>query len=255
MKFPDTPRVEYAQNPLAEVICQLRFPRQFAVEGALPVDLQKLLARDFPLVETRFNFEVAISESEEPSRPTRRTTYDFSSRKRDLTISLAADFVAVTSREYKNWSAFSTTVRTAWEAVRATYGVSLITRVGLRYRNIIEREPLELADVPWNELIRSELLGFLASSLDGAALAAEASTSHLFRIDDGSLALQSSLVHSNDQTKSALLIDSDFYLEDTIDGEQNVYMDILSRYNIEAGRLFRWSIKDRLRERLLASTD
>jgi uncharacterized protein (TIGR04255 family) len=255
MKFPDTPRVEYAQNPLAEVICQLRFPRQFAVEGSLPVDLQRRLAHGFPLVETRFNFEVAISESEEPPRPTRRTTYDFSTRKRDLTISLASDFVAVTSREYRNWSTFSATVRTAWEAVRGTYSVNVITRVGLRYRNIIEREQLGLTNVPWSELVKSELLGFLGSSLDGAALAAEASTSHLFRIDDGSLVLQSGLVHSSDQTKSALLIDSDFYLEDTLDGEQNGYLDILSRYNIEAGRLFRWSIKDRLRERLLATAD
>ncbi|THK37376.1 TIGR04255 family protein [Ensifer sp. MPMI2T] len=255
MKFPDTPRVEYVQNPLAEVICQLRFPRQFAVEGALPVDLQKLLAKEFPLAEKRFNVEVALSENEELPRPTRRISYDFSSRKRDLTISLAADFVAVTSREYRNWSAFSETIRTAWEAVRATYDVNLITRVGLRYRNIIDRDRLKLVDVPWTELVKSELLGFLASSLDGAALAAEAGTSHLFRIDNGSLALNSSLVHSDDRTKSALLIDSDFYVEDTINGEQNVYMDILSAYNIEAGRLFRWAIKDRLRERLLAPSD
>ncbi|SDM28404.1 TIGR04255 family protein [Ensifer sp. YR511] len=255
MKFPVTPRVEYAQNPLAEVICQLRFPRQFAIEGELPVALQKRVANEFPLIEKRFNFEVALSDNEELSRPRRRTTYDFSSRKRDLTISLGAEFVAITSREYRNWAAFSQTIHSAWEAVRSIYGVSLITRVGLRYRNIIDREPLQLADVPWSELVRSELLGFLASDLDGATLATEASTSHLFRVDRGYLALNSSLVHSDDKSKSALLIDSDFYREDTIDGDQNVYMDILNEYNIEAGRLFRWAIKDRLRDRLLAPTN
>ncbi|RUM02656.1 TIGR04255 family protein [Rhizobium chutanense] len=255
MKFPDTPRVEFVQNPLAEVICQLRFPRQFAVEGALPVELQRHLAKSFPLVETRFSLEFAASNSDELAPPVRRPIYDFSSLARDLTITLATDFVAVTSREYQNWSAFSDTIRIAWEAVRTVYGVGFITRVGLRYRNIVEREKLQLNGVSWDELIRSEFLGFLASDLDGAAFATEANTSHLFQIEKGSLALNSSLVHANDQTKSALLIDSDFYLEEVIDGKQNVYMDILNSYNLEAGRLFRWAIKDRLRERLMAPKD
>jgi uncharacterized protein (TIGR04255 family) len=255
MKFPDTERVEYPRNPLAEVICQLRFPRQFAIEESLPVELQKLLANEFPLADTSLNFAVGVGEADEPPRAIRRTEYNFSSRERDLTITLASDFVAVTSRQYRNWAAFAETIKKAWEAVFRVYHITLITRIGLRYRNIIARRELGLGEVPWSKLVKPELIGFLGSDLDGAALAVEASTSHLFNIRKGRLALHSSLVHSNDGTDTALLIDSDFFSEDQLDGEQNVYFDILNEYNLEAGRLFRWAIKDKLSERLSSPAD
>lgn len=249
MKFPDSERVEYARNPLAEVICQLRFPQQFTIDSSLPVDFQKKLSHKFPLAETRQSFEFTLSEEESP-RPTKRTMYDFSSKDRNLTISLTSDFVAIVCRRYHRWSEFEESVKTAWDAARETYAVNLITRIGLRYRNVIDRENLNLGQSPWKDLIRPELLGFLASGSQDSDLVVEAATSHLINIDDGQLRLNSNLVRSNDQQRLAFLIDSDFFCEEPIDGESDVYLERLRKYNIEAGRLFRWAAKDALREQL-----
>jgi hypothetical protein len=40
MEFPEAERVIYSRNPLAEVACQLRFPRILALDERIPADFQ-----------------------------------------------------------------------------------------------------------------------------------------------------------------------------------------------------------------------
>jgi uncharacterized protein (TIGR04255 family) len=52
MTFPETPRVIYAQNPLVEVICQLKFPPILRIETELPAIFQESIRKEYPLSQT-----------------------------------------------------------------------------------------------------------------------------------------------------------------------------------------------------------
>ena len=53
MSFPDTPRVIYNKNPLAEVICQLRFPSILLIDAGLPAGFQERIRAMYPLFADR----------------------------------------------------------------------------------------------------------------------------------------------------------------------------------------------------------
>ena len=49
--FPDAPRVIYDRNPLAEVICQVRFPPILRIEAQLPDAFQERVRNLFPVYQ------------------------------------------------------------------------------------------------------------------------------------------------------------------------------------------------------------
>src|SRR4051794_11236983 len=49
MIFPESPRVRFAQNPLAEVICQLRFPTVLAIASESPTAFQERIRGAYPI--------------------------------------------------------------------------------------------------------------------------------------------------------------------------------------------------------------
>jgi uncharacterized protein (TIGR04255 family) len=50
-------------------------------------------------------------------------------------------------------------------ALLGHYSPAFFNRIGLRYRDVIRRSELSLANVPWNELLRPELAGEFHSPL------------------------------------------------------------------------------------------
>ncbi|MBL8785507.1 MAG: TIGR04255 family protein, partial [Deltaproteobacteria bacterium] len=48
VRIPESPRVIYASNPLADVICQVRFPRILRIDNELPADFQDAIRGQFP---------------------------------------------------------------------------------------------------------------------------------------------------------------------------------------------------------------
>ena len=51
--FSQEPRQIYQRNPLAEVICQLRFPEILSIGANLPVDFQEAIRDEFPQYQSR----------------------------------------------------------------------------------------------------------------------------------------------------------------------------------------------------------
>ena len=68
MRFPERDRFIYASNPLAEVVCQVRFPRVFEIEANLPVEFQNTIKEYYPLLETRNTINLSISIGSEIRR-------------------------------------------------------------------------------------------------------------------------------------------------------------------------------------------
>jgi len=51
MPFPDAPRVIYQENPLVEVICQLRFPTILEISASEPALFREQYANSFPYMK------------------------------------------------------------------------------------------------------------------------------------------------------------------------------------------------------------
>ena len=51
--FSNETRCRYRRNPLAEVICQLRFPEILSIEANAPVEFQEAIRQEFPRFQRR----------------------------------------------------------------------------------------------------------------------------------------------------------------------------------------------------------
>ena len=66
MDFPESPRVVYEQNPLDEVICQLRFPAVLRIDSESPVRFQEAVRNQYPLFQERTQVQAAVPGLPEP---------------------------------------------------------------------------------------------------------------------------------------------------------------------------------------------
>ncbi len=255
MPIPDSPRVIYGNNPLREVICQLRFPTILAISADSPVAFQEVVRRaGYPIYETD-----AAGEAEIPSEVTQRLRIEFvpvepdhrfSSEDAKRMIALSKDFLAVTDRNYREWSDFrDDLLELARQAFEAQFEPTYYSRVGLRYRNIVKRAELGLEDVPWSELVNPSLAGILGDkhvSEDISTLQATVLLSLTDEVEGGQLRLRHGLVTASPEEAPAYLVDADFYVQDRRNPDD--VPTILATFNELAGRLFRWAITPRLHE-------
>jgi uncharacterized protein (TIGR04255 family) len=250
MKFADSERVRYTSNPLAEVICQLRFKRLLRIETEPPAAFQEKIRRIYP--ETRETNtispplppQVAQLIGLEPGAIGQRA-FDFLTNDSAWKVSLTSHFVAMTATEYETWEDFRTRLESIVAAFCEIYDVTSFTRIGLRYRNLIQRSKLNLTGKRWAELLNRDLVGELqAEQFEADAQHAARELVLSLDVDDASVRLYHGFAQLQGTDERCYLIDSDFFREQ--DTEKGNVKPILDRFNREAGKLFRWSIAEPL---------
>jgi uncharacterized protein (TIGR04255 family) len=127
--------------------------------------------------------------------------------------------------------------------------------LGLRYRNVIDRQQLGLEGASWDALLSADLIGSLLVSEDLRDNVRRVQTEALISIGEvagGFVTLRHGLVDQpQDGEGQTYVIDADFYSE-----EKEATRDVaatLDRFNRLAGRLFRWAISERLHQALRPS--
>lgn len=271
MKIADSERVVYQNNPLAEVICQLRF----GSIGEFPDTKRDSLRRRYVDLgytncgeEHSFGFQQQFGPDGQSvigpvAMPSVRiqhcTTSDGSWR-----VSFCQEFVALTCLKYSGWNEFLPRVLDMTREFEADVPNVKATRLGLRYRDVVERESIGLEGVPWHELIQPFLLGPIAPNALCDEQAPQETDVISFmsqtqlRIDDSLLLLQSSLMSSIDGQRQAFLIDADFFHDESLGTELVFDSAILSskleKLHVNAGGLFRRGITERLHHALRPST-
>jgi len=247
MVFTESQRVVFNKNPLVQVICQLRFPPILSIVSREPADFQEKVRATHPLYEKgpALPQEIAAILAQLPiAAPTQEgIVHKFLSEDRTSEIDLTRDFVAIATTKYRRWEEFQQTVRLAMEALESNFRPAFYSRIGLRYRDVIDRNRLGITDTPWSELIRDSIIGLLADqSIGNNVVSAQSQT----QIDLGaaeSLLLQ----HGSTPLPSGgqgYAIDADFHTEAKRAG--NEVFDVLGRFNREAGNFFRWAITPKL---------
>lgn len=267
MRIAPYDRVVYEKNPLAEVVCQIRFAKTAGLTDEEKSRLQaELLRLGYPALneEVALGFPKAIALGDPRVRPQlvveQTTVRHFSSSDGAWRVSVGAEFVALTCHRYQGWDYFLPRLLEAATLLLQMRPDTAPSRLGLRYKDVVEREPLGLEGVGWHELVSGFLLGPLAPGAladDQTPLDDEVGSflsQALLRLDGCMLLLQSSLLTSVDRKRRAFLIDADFFNEGDVEvhllQDQNLLRSKLHTLHANAGALFRRCISERLHSAL-----
>ncbi|MGH7173118.1 MAG: TIGR04255 family protein [Gemmataceae bacterium] len=254
MAFPDVPRVIYGKNPLQEVICQLRFPPVLRIDAEPPAAFQEQIRADYPFYESKSPLRLPaglpanLAQMLVADLPLGGLkSHDFDSNDRIWSLNLTREFLALTCRAYERWENFRERLKGAGETLNKHYNPPFFTRIGLRYRDVIRRSRLQLAETPWSELLQPWVSGVLGSP-ETAERVKNAQSTFLIELPEevGQLQVSSGLAVDGQSKEIAFLIDADFYTQ-----QQTEPSDVFKRLNIlnrYARTFFRWCITDRLHE-------
>ncbi len=259
MLFPETERVIYENNPLKNVICQLRFPVILRIGEGMPVEFQEMLRHEFPLFE-EVNDESDLTLPESIAHFVPKELVDsltsFGNRRFQLMtkdensiISLTKDFIALETKRYRHWEEFRKYMELALTAFVEVYSPAFFTRIGLRYRNIIDRGSLGLESAAWHELLSSFVLGPLTEEEAFSSVVENHGVFSIRLNDQGDFVRVQHGLGTEKNSSSAeemYLLDNDFYTELETATEVHNVLGILDRYNAFNRRLFYWCIQERL---------
>ena len=256
MLFPESKRVLYKNNALAQVICQFRYPTILRIREGQLADFQERVRKDYPIyseqepsigVPSQAPKELAaIIEQMNIPIPPMLVIHRFSTRDSQRFISLRDEFMALAESKYEKWESFIKEVVKAEGALKEVYKPAFYSRIGLRYRDIISRCDLKLTDVGWQDLLEPHIIAELGNKEVSGAIS-RIQTRAIIKIPeipDGQIALTHGLITKNGSDEKCYLIDADFSAERK-EGIDEPFK-ILDEFNRMAGRLFRWAITERL---------
>lgn len=257
MPFPQTPREIYRNNPLDVVTFQLRFPTILSITAGQPVQFQEAIRSEYPWYEQQSPSDLPDVPPELRDLvqgfglPQAPLTYAFETENRARRISLAQDFISVHEQQYREWRNFRSEMEHAEGVLKDLYAPAFYTRIGLRYRDVLDRSRYGLEATPWSELLNPIFLGVLGSQEIAPDVVRQSQSQVVLTIPDvadGQVVLHHGLAVDEDTGSSLYLIDADFSTQSRCHSDDA--FNVADNFNRWAGHLFRWAITDVLREKL-----
>jgi len=259
MPFPTAPRVLYEKNPLDTVVCQLRFPAILKIDAELPAQFQDTIRHEFPNFTERSELRVPMPMEIRDQIPkevlgammgvaSSSKNYEFTSIEGEWIVNLTRSHIALANkRKYRKWEEFRAKLEKPLEALIRIYSPSFITRIGLRYVDVVKRSDLGLTNVPWRTLLAPPMAGLLGSSDVGDEVEMVQNMSQITLPDGESKAkIVSRLIQGKNGTEEqSFVIDSDFSLNQKTSNEK--IFEKLDFFHIQASRLIQWAFTDRLK--------
>lgn len=259
MPFPISSRQIYKNSPLEKVICQLTFPQILRIEKDTPYEFQEFIRKDFPhLIENNdVNIPLpSIVDSDNPNSEmvniiqkqpfSLSKSFKFQNNDKSDEFGMSRSSVSLTTRKYKNWDKFITTLSNPLKKFVKEYQPIYFERIGLRYINVIQRSKIELDDVPWNQLLNSNLIGILNSD-DFKDNVSEYGSNFILILNgiDGKVKISTSFVKPINSNEFCIQLDADFSVTTQIDC-QNA-LEVLSQLNEKSKNMIQWALSDKLR--------
>lgn len=250
--FPHVAAVTYAKAPLEEVVCQVRFPTILRIDSELPSAFQDQVREAFPLFERVQLLPEGMTPPQLPpevaqlfgaGQPTGQ--YAFSTEDRSSSLTLTSQSFALMTKKYRRWDDFSALLRQPLALLLNIYKPAFFTRIGLRYKNVIDRDRLGARNESWSTLFRREIAAEL-SIPEMASNAQDVRRMLRLKLTDAgeAMLLQHGLITVPGRNDPCYILDCDFYTNERT--EVNRANDALAKFNDTAWRTFRWTISDRL---------
>lgn len=132
--------VAYKRSYLKLAVCELRFPTLFALEEQRPPhSMHQLLRKAYPIYNRMSEVMVGLGNSS-----TSNGLHSFKSSSGNWTITLKTSSVAIETTTYPGFEGMQERIRQMLDAVVPVIDTDTLTRVGLRYVNVIRPEGLEM---------------------------------------------------------------------------------------------------------------
>ena len=148
MPFPESKRVLFTNNPLAEVICQLKFPTILSISTKEPDKFQELIRNDYPVFNREVNegipHEIATILNQVGGIPSIKGSinYKFTTYDGFRCASLSQDFIALKEQKYSKWDDFYCELQKLRTTLEQIYKPSFYSRIGLRYVDLIDKREI-----------------------------------------------------------------------------------------------------------------
>lgn len=259
MPFPVVDRVIYAKNPLASVVCQVRFPTILTIEAEPPAKFQEEVRQAFPLYkQSGDSMRLPLPEGFDQLVPHElrqaltmhgNRRYLFQSDDRNWTLSLTGESMALEVKHYRRWEEFRQYLKMATAALVGVYAPAHFSRVGLRYQNIINRAELGLGQFEWRNLLTSFVLGPLGND-ELSSRVVEKHGAFSVRLEDEGDFVR--ILHgleideANEDSSEKYLLDNDFFTSQNLSAEVQHVANKTNSFNSLNRSLFRSCIKERL---------
>lgn len=253
--FAKESRCRYGENPLAEVICQLRFPEILTIAANPPAQFQEAIRAEYPQFAQRQEVP-APRVTGTPGNLTVQnqkpiTNYQFSSADGVWRVNLTSRFISLSCSRYTSWEDFAAKLDKPLAAFIQVYKPAYFERVGLRYVNFISRKALGLEGVPFSELISPCYLGPLMEEDVSETAASRCSVDTEMAIRGGcrvKLHAGPGLVKRNGQEDKEVkfIFDQDLYMPGQL--QLNLAAGALQTLHAQADSIFRGAITNKLHE-------
>ena len=154
---PPVPEIALPQAPLAFVIAQVRFERVASISSeAFIGPFQEAIRGSYPVMRREQQMGLLIGPTGPIAQPETGFAWRFDERPEGWQVTLAADFVALSTTRYTRRNDLIGRLRVLVTAAQTHLQVRFSDRLGVRYLDRITEAPL-LGRLP--ELVRPEVLG------------------------------------------------------------------------------------------------
>jgi uncharacterized protein (TIGR04255 family) len=241
------------------VICQIKFLPILRIVSEIPAEFQEKIRNEYPNYKEIFDAIIKIPEELRGQIPIdvfqnmvsgpEKKKYEFSSENKGWVVSLTSHFISLDTKNYHRWEEFKDQLLPPVEALIELYSPTYFTRIGLRYRNVIQKSVLGLEDRKWSDLLKPHIAGVLFDDEISGSVKNTMSQTDI-GLDDGlsTVSIQHQYVIHKETDEIGFLIDSDFYCEEKTKTDEVI--NKLDYFHEMSTRLFRWAITDLLHEAL-----
>ena len=255
MNIPESPRVIYQFNPLAEVSCQLSFPTILKIGTQEPAEFQDRIRSQYPIYEIVQNLDLSpelqnlLTKFSNPL--TSDLIYQFTSEDLAWRVFLHKNFIALATRQYSRYEDFKNRLKILIGVFEEIYNPNFYSQVRLKYVDLIIQSELNIKE-EWTELIQPYLANELQIHEFSGSIIDFINIIKLRMKDQGEIVLKHGLVHLENEEKNieeeGYLIETEFFtLPNNIQKGNDVWKR-LDQYNALSGRIFRWSITKKLHD-------
>ena len=253
--FSQQERCIYRKNPLAEVICQLRFPEILSIQTQLPANFQEAIREEYPQYSARNEVSppklTGTPGNLRMENQQQKNNYQFVSADGVWRVNLTSTFISLACCRYTGWEDFAAKLDKPLAAFIKTYRPAYFERVGLRYLNFFSRKALDLDGVPFSKLIAPCYLGPLADEEVSEASSTRCCVDAEFGIRGGcrlKLHAGPGMVKQNGQADNEVkfIFDQDLFMSGKV--PVNMTTGALQTLHDQADSIFRAAITDTLHE-------
>jgi uncharacterized protein (TIGR04255 family) len=241
LNFPHREEVRLSRPPLAEVICQMRFPAILGISKDEPSDFQRLIRAQFPEFTTGREVllrDPGVEYQVGPSAEFQPRVHRFQTPDRGTTVSLSEGFFALSTERYEHWETFAGYLGQVLEAVSQVYSPAYATRIGLRYVNrlTLANTGAQGAAGLWR-MLRPELT--ILANAEPWNEPANMFSQLLLNDDEAQLALRTAF---GTEDEPFLLLDFDYFEEGRM--ALASLLPRTERYHTRIYDAFRWCVPD-----------